>query len=202
MAEYTDPFADEDPFPHGDEAQAAPAQSANTTNNHWEDTHVTTVPQPTAPNPFKIGFTLKAADGFAAEWLTPTVYGASAEETAQRGFDLLKALKDVGLLQVTASAAQAFREGYKGAPRGRGGAGASGASQQRAGGQQGGGQGRPQGKPEGADGPPADVEPKFCKHGEMVFRSGFSEAKQKTWKGFFCPTPKGTPDQCKAQFLR
>lgn len=38
-----------------------------------------------------------------------------------------------------------------------------------------------------------------CVHGAMVARSG-SGAKG-PWKGWFCPTPKGTPDQCKAQFL-
>jgi hypothetical protein len=38
-----------------------------------------------------------------------------------------------------------------------------------------------------------------CVHGAMTGRSG-SSAKG-PWKGWFCPTPKGTPDQCKAQFL-
>jgi len=38
-----------------------------------------------------------------------------------------------------------------------------------------------------------------CPHGAMTPRSG-SGAKG-PWKGWFCPTPKGTPDQCKPQFL-
>jgi len=38
-----------------------------------------------------------------------------------------------------------------------------------------------------------------CPHGAMTARSG-SGAKG-PWKGWFCPTPKGTPDQCKPQFL-
>jgi len=38
-----------------------------------------------------------------------------------------------------------------------------------------------------------------CPHGPMTARSG-SGAKG-PWKAWFCPTPKGTPDQCKPQFL-
>lgn len=38
-----------------------------------------------------------------------------------------------------------------------------------------------------------------CPHGAMTPRSG-SGAKG-PWKAWFCPTPKGTPDQCKPQFL-
>jgi hypothetical protein len=39
-----------------------------------------------------------------------------------------------------------------------------------------------------------------CKHGPMTKRQG-SSAKG-PWKGYMCPTPKGTPDQCDAIFLR
>lgn len=38
-----------------------------------------------------------------------------------------------------------------------------------------------------------------CKHGDMVYRSGSKDGR--TWEAFFCPTPKGTSDQCKAQFI-
>lgn len=41
-----------------------------------------------------------------------------------------------------------------------------------------------------------------CKHGDMVYREGFSQKTQKPWKGHFCPTPKGTPDQCPPQFIK
>jgi uncharacterized membrane protein len=40
-----------------------------------------------------------------------------------------------------------------------------------------------------------------CKHGPMTFRSGVN-AQGKAWKGYMCPAPKGTPDQCKPIFLR
>lgn len=39
-----------------------------------------------------------------------------------------------------------------------------------------------------------------CKHGPMTKRSG-SSAKG-PWKGYMCPTPKGTPDQCEPMFLK
>lgn len=38
-----------------------------------------------------------------------------------------------------------------------------------------------------------------CVHGDMTPRTG-SGAKG-PWRGWFCPTPKGTPDQCKAIFI-
>ncbi|MFJ4093466.1 hypothetical protein ACIPYS_17970 [Kitasatospora sp. NPDC089913] len=65
--------------------------------------------------PFKIGFTLKAGSEFQAEWLTPTVWGHTAQETAERGAELLNALKAVGLIDLTSKAAQYTRAQYKGA---------------------------------------------------------------------------------------
>lgn len=41
-----------------------------------------------------------------------------------------------------------------------------------------------------------------CKHGPMTLRTGVSEKTGKPWKGYFCPTQKGTPDQCEAKFVR
>lgn len=41
-----------------------------------------------------------------------------------------------------------------------------------------------------------------CKHGPMTLRTGVSEKTGKPWRGYFCPTPKGTPDQCEAKFVR
>lgn len=37
-----------------------------------------------------------------------------------------------------------------------------------------------------------------CQHGPMVARSGSKNGKD--WSGWFCPTPKGTPNQCQPQF--
>lgn len=47
---------------------------------------------------------------------------------------------------------------------------------------------------------PASDSGKSCKHGNMTFRSGSKNGN--TWQGWFCPTPQGTPDQCKPQFVR
>ena len=40
-----------------------------------------------------------------------------------------------------------------------------------------------------------------CKHGERVWRESKPDAA-KPWKGWFCPSPKGTPDQCEPKFVR
>lgn len=39
-----------------------------------------------------------------------------------------------------------------------------------------------------------------CPHGTLTPRTG-SGAKG-PWKGFFCPSPKGTPDQCSPVFIQ
>lgn len=43
-------------------------------------------------------------------------------------------------------------------------------------------------------------ETRQCKHGEMQYKTGAKNGR--VWKAYFCPSPKGTPDQCDAQFLR
>lgn len=40
-----------------------------------------------------------------------------------------------------------------------------------------------------------------CHHGVKVFRQAKPESG-KSWKGWFCPAPKGTPDQCQPEFIR
>jgi hypothetical protein len=40
-----------------------------------------------------------------------------------------------------------------------------------------------------------------CKHGNLVWRESKPDAA-KPWKGWFCPSPKGTPDQCEPKFVR
>lgn len=39
---------------------------------------------------------------------------------------------------------------------------------------------------------------KQCIHGDMVHRSGNKNGR--AWSGYFCPTPKGTPNQCAPVF--
>lgn len=53
------------------------------------------------------------------------------------------------------------------------------------------------------NGPPQQQPPgQNCAHGAMVFRSGIGKASGKPYKAFFCPAPKGTPNQCDAVFVR
>ena len=47
---------------------------------------------------------------------------------------------------------------------------------------------------------PAPQGGKQCAHGAMVYREGTSA--KGPWKAYFCPTPKGTPGQCAAEFQR
>lgn len=46
---------------------------------------------------------------------------------------------------------------------------------------------------------PAGPAPQ-CAHGEMTFRSGTKNGRE--WKAYFCPTPRGTANQCQPQFIR
>ena len=45
---------------------------------------------------------------------------------------------------------------------------------------------------------PTGAGDKACIHGTMVKRTG--NGAKGEWRGYFCPTPKGTPDQCSASF--
>jgi hypothetical protein len=61
---------------------------------------------------------------------------------------------------------------------------------------------QPQQQPAQTQAPAASQgDGRMCAHGQMVMRSGFNAQKQQAWTGYFCPTPKGTPNQCKAQFI-
>lgn len=49
-------------------------------------------------------------------------------------------------------------------------------------------------------GAPLGTASRACIHGEMTKREG--EGPYGHYKAFMCPTPKGTPDQCKAIYLK
>lgn len=72
-----------------------------------------------------------------------------------------------------------------------------------------GGWGAPQGEAPAFAQPAPQQQPQYsqpaqggrtCQHGPMVFREG--NGAKGPWKGFFCPTAKGTPGQCQPQFIR
>ena len=48
--------------------------------------------------------------------------------------------------------------------------------------------------------PPTTVGDKTCVHGVMIRRTG--ESAKGEWRAFFCPTPKGTANQCQAEFAK
>jgi len=48
--------------------------------------------------------------------------------------------------------------------------------------------------------PGADGSPQ-CKHGARIHRTGTGKTG-KQWSAWFCPTPKGTEDQCEPQWQR
>lgn len=52
-----------------------------------------------------------------------------------------------------------------------------------------------------ASAPAPSAGPNSCRHGQMIFRESKPGAA-KAWKGYFCPSPKGTPDQCEPKFIR
>lgn len=158
---YPDPFDSRSPW---DEPENTPkAAEAPVSTPTVENTLL-------GPAPFVIGFTLKAASGFDAEWLTPRVYGHTAEETAQRGAELLTAMKSVGLIDLTAKAAEYTRTQYKG------GAAASGSAPKKF------ENGRVTNKATAA---PADDD---CPHGRKL-------VEKNDWSALFCQAREKS-DQC------
>lgn len=49
--------------------------------------------------------------------------------------------------------------------------------------------------------PAVETPDGHCKHGALVWRESKPGAP-KAWKGWFCPSAKGTPDQCEPKFVR
>jgi hypothetical protein len=48
--------------------------------------------------------------------------------------------------------------------------------------------------------PASNASAPVCNHGAMIGRKG--NGAKGEWRGFFCPTPKGTPDQCSPKFAQ
>jgi len=133
-----------------------------------------------ASNKFAIGLTLKAGTGFEAEWITPKVYGQTAEEVSQNAVDLIKALADKGVVEMVSHAAVAVRSAHKGSGGGnatRGGAAAPKTFQG----------GRVVAKEESA-GSPGDS----CPHGRTI-REG--QGKAGPWAAMFC-NAQSKAEQC------
>ncbi|MCF3100940.1 hypothetical protein IPZ58_05040 [Streptomyces roseoverticillatus] len=102
----TDPFADVSPWDKP--AESAPETPVVNT------TMAPRVPGATHMNPFKIGLTFKASASFDGEWITPTIYGSTADETARRAVELMHALRQHGVIDLATNAAEYTRQQFKG----------------------------------------------------------------------------------------
>lgn len=160
-------------FPSPFDGASPWGEQTQPTASPQENTPMTTAPA-SSPNPFKIGITLKGSAGYEAEWLTPTVYGGTADETAQRAIDLVKALADRGVIQMVSHAAVAMRDTHQ-PPAGRSG-GAPKFQNGRV--------------TQQAQAPaPAGVAGDNCQHGRTL-REG--QGKNGAWAAMFCNAPKGS----------
>lgn len=186
--QFGNPFGNDNP----DEAQAEVTPTPAEDTPPWGDDKETpkeekpagTVKVKVTPeidgveiNGNKMTVTLKAGLN-NAPWLV--IHGANAT-------DILSTMSDPNFTKLLAwanKAGQTFSEGWNPpAPTQDTNQGAS----------------QPQGRPQAATQAPNN-DSRYCKHGEMQFRSGSKNGK--AWKGFFCPTEKGTPDQCSPEFIR
>lgn len=170
----SDPFANNDPFAANDSAPADP----------WSEPRQEAPAGPgntvTLQSAGKISVTLKQHAGFDSPWIV--LYSDTPEEAKAMLAELLK----TELPNAVAVTAQRFSAT-------RGGDGASQAAPRPS---------RPQQQQpaQQAQSLPPGVEQRSCAHGPMVFKSGMNKWN-KPYNAFFCPTPQGTPDQCKAIFL-
>ncbi|MEU3825201.1 hypothetical protein AB0F36_07725 [Streptomyces sp. NPDC029080] len=160
---YPDPFDDRSPW---DETPTSNAPDS-------PETPVTTPAVTTAPNPFKIGLTFKASSGYDAEWITPTIYGATAEEVASRTVELVHALREHGVIELTSKAAQYTREQFKGGSAGGGSAPKRFEN------------GRVVNKGQASSDGPADDD---CQHGRKL-------VEKANWAALFCQA-RDKSDQC------
>ena len=132
--------------------------------------------------------------------------GYGAPSISIRGADIADALEQMSqyehqlqeLVKKAAFYGKAFGQIVDGGSGGNGGGGQrqnnNGGGQSRGGGNggvggnyQNRGGGGQAGRPSNASEKPAGLKQEYCQHGEMEFKSGFSQKTQKTWKAFDCP---------------
>lgn len=162
----------EDPF------EAAPADEAQAVEAPQSPVQapaaVTATTVNTAPSEGKVTITLKGGISYDAPWIV--IHAADAADA--------KAQLDDPVLGELINRVKAVAPFFSGTPAAA-----------------------PQAAP-AASAPPAGAtapsngETRSCKHGAMQYKSGVSAKNGKTWQAFMCPTPKGAPDQCDAQWIR
>ena len=135
--------------------------------------------------------TLKAGPGFESPWIV-----IHAESVADA-----KAQINQGEFAELAERTVAAAEFFRAAHNVKGGLAANEPQQQAAPpvqqqswSQQGSGQTQQQAPAQSGEG-------KRCAHGDMVFRESKPGAA-KAWRAYFCPTPKGTQNQCEPVWLK
>ncbi|WP_063894599.1 hypothetical protein [Streptomyces sp. Tu6071] len=169
---YPDPFENTSPWDEPTQQPESPSVP------------VPQSPEPSVPsnplNPFVIGLTLKASSGYEAEWITPKVYGSTAEEAATRTVELVNALATHGVIDRVSKAAAYTRSQYKGA--GKPPASSASAPKTFVG-----------GKVVTASGGD-DRGVTTCEHGERTHRTGAN------WEAMFCPAREKS-EQCDPAWL-
>ncbi|UOW92696.1 hypothetical protein SEA_SHAM4_50 [Mycobacterium phage Sham4] len=181
---FPDPFAG---------AQAAPQQEAQPEppqQSPWDSAPApapepaaaayASVGEPPADDSEKVRITLKSGGGYDAPWLTadfPNIATAAERlKSAETQDNLLQIFSVVG--QASSLFSQAVGGGQSSPQQG------------------GGGQQRQSRAPQQAQEAP-NGEKRYCKHGEMVYKSGISQ-KGNAYALFSCTGPRG--DQCPAQY--
>ncbi len=168
-----DPFADAP-------ADSAPADEAQTTttSSPWEDNQVPSTPPTTdLSDANRVRITLKGGTDYDSPWVTidgvnvPDALNQITGANAEPLKDLLDQAAKVGSYFSSKSTSTA----------------ASGA------------QSTQRGKPAAATEAP-NGEERFCKHGQMTWKSGTS-AKGNAYKGFFCSATSRS-EQCKPEFVK
>ena len=134
---------------------------------------------------------IKSGEGYDATLVN--VYAKTPDELVQ----LLEAVKEHAPLIAEAKGAVAFAHGIE-VKKGSVNTQVDSPPAQQAPAQQG-GWAQPQTQAAPSFAQPNNQGP-ACQHGPMVFREGVGA--KGPWKAYFCPTPKGTPGQCAAQFQR
>lgn len=131
-----------------------------------------------APSEGKVTVTLKGGTGYNAPWVV--IHGSTVT-------DALNQINDADLAALLERAQRATTYFAAKADTPTPTTAAQGASQTQS--------GQPAASVAGQGG-----AVKTCVHGTMVVRAGVKNGK--AWSGHFCPTPQGTPDQCRPQFDR
>ena len=187
MSDAFDPFAS---APAADEAQNTPAPATEPSPFDAPPADVPTpqeapistapVARPVATADGKVVLTFKGGLGFDAPWIV--IHAADLQDAADQVSGSNASLLADTMAKVQSAGAH-FASLAPNKPAATAPAGGGGRAPQQA-----------QQAPGG--------QSKTCAHGEMQFRSGVSAKTGKAWKAFFCPTPKGTPGQCDAEFIR